>query len=100
MEVYFHHEIKIQTYRPIQTLFSQNCELIPLGPYIQYMDTGTIFIILAAAKELSIQVKQTIARLQKQNKSIREIAGTLGVAKTTVWYILSKKNALWAQKHK
>ncbi len=41
-----------------------------------------------AVKELSIQVKQTIVRLQKQNKSIREIAGTLGVAKSqfgTFW---------------
>ncbi len=35
-----------------------------------------------------MQVKQTIVRLQKQNKSIRKIAGTLGVAKSTVWYIL------------
>ncbi len=42
-------------------------------------------------KELSIQVKQTIVRIQKQNKSIREIAGTLGAAKSTVWYILRKK---------
>ncbi len=43
------------------------------------------------SKDLSIQVNQTIVRLQKQNKSIREIAGTLGVAKSTVWYILRKK---------
>ncbi len=42
------------------------------------------------SKDLSMQVKQTIVRLQKQNKSIREIAGTLGVAKSTVWYILRK----------
>ncbi len=51
---------------------------------------------------VSIQVKQTIVRLQKQNKSIREIAGTLGVAKSTVWYILRKKNRMhwWAQQHK
>ncbi len=35
--------------------------------------------------------EKTIVRLQKQNKSIREIAGTLGVAKLTVWYILRKK---------
>ncbi len=39
----------------------------------------------------ALQVKQTIVRLQKQNKSITEIAGTLGVAKSTVWYILRKK---------
>ncbi len=32
-----------------------------------------------------------IVRLQKQNESIREIAETLGVAKSTVWYILRKK---------
>ncbi len=43
------------------------------------------------SKDLSIQVKQTIVRLQKPNKSIREIAGTSGVAKSTVWYILRKK---------
>ncbi len=36
------------------------------------------------SKDLSIQVKQTIVSLQKQNQSIREIAGTLGVAKSTV----------------
>ncbi len=30
-------------------------------------------------------------RLKKQNKPIREIAKTLGVAKTTVWNILKKK---------
>ncbi len=38
-----------------------------------------------------MQMKQTIVRLQKQNKSIREIARALGVAKSTVWYILRKK---------
>ncbi len=43
------------------------------------------------SKELSIQVKQTIVRLQKQNKSITEITGTLGVATSTVSYILRKK---------
>ncbi len=46
------------------------------------------------AKDILIQVKQTIVRLQNQNKSIREIAGRLGVGKSTVWYILRKKNAL------
>ncbi len=52
-------------------------------------------------KDLSVQVKQTIVRLQKQNKSIREIAGTFGVAKSTVWYILRKKRThWWAQQHK
>jgi len=38
--------------------------------------------------QLSIQVKQAMFRLQKQNKSIKELAGTFGVAKSTVWYIL------------
>ncbi len=37
--------------------------------------------------------KQTIARLQKQNKSTREIAGTLGAAKSSVCYILRKKDS-------
>ncbi len=32
-----------------------------------------------------------IVRLQKPNKSIREIAGTFGVTKSTVWYIMRKK---------
>ncbi len=43
------------------------------------------------SKDLSIQVKQTIVRLQKQSKSIWKIEGTFGVAKSTVWYILRKK---------
>uniref|UniRef100_A0A8C5LTA8 Transposase n=1 Tax=Leptobrachium leishanense TaxID=445787 RepID=A0A8C5LTA8_9ANUR len=43
------------------------------------------------SKELSLSVKQAINRLKKQNKPIREIARTLGVAKTTVWNILEKK---------
>ncbi len=38
-----------------------------------------------------MQAKQTIVRFQNQNKSITEIAVTLGVAKSTVWYILRKK---------
>ncbi len=43
------------------------------------------------SRELSIQAKQTIVRLQKQNQSIKEIARTSGVSKSTVWYILRKK---------
>ncbi len=43
------------------------------------------------AKELALSVKQAIIRLKKLNKPIREIAKTLGVAKTTVWNILKKK---------
>ncbi len=46
-----------------------------------------------AVKGALIQVKQTIVRLQKQNKSIREIAGTFGVAKSTVWCILRKRES-------
>ncbi len=34
--------------------------------------------------QLSIQVKQAIFRLQKQNKSIKKLPGTFGVAKSTV----------------
>ncbi|CAJ0941703.1 unnamed protein product [Ranitomeya imitator] len=43
------------------------------------------------SKELSIEVKQNILRLKKKKKSIREIADLLGVAKSTVGYILRKK---------
>ena len=43
------------------------------------------------AKEVSMRVKEAIIRLRKQNKPIREIAKTLGVANTTVWNILKKK---------
>jgi len=47
------------------------------------------------SKELSLSVKQAIIRLKNRYKPIREIAKTLGVAKSTVWYILEKrKNAL------
>ncbi|CAJ0940315.1 unnamed protein product [Ranitomeya imitator] len=45
------------------------------------------------SKELSMQVKQAILKLQKQKKPIREIATILGVAKSTVWYILRKKES-------
>ncbi len=44
-----------------------------------------------------MKVKHIIVRLQKQNKSIREIAGTLGVAKSTVWYILKKRQSTGAE---
>ena len=43
------------------------------------------------SKELSLSLKKAIIRLKNQNKPIREIAKTLGVAKSTVWYILKKK---------
>ena len=45
------------------------------------------------SKELSLSVKQAIIRLKNQNKPIREIAKTLGVAKSTVWNIHKRKNA-------
>ncbi len=45
------------------------------------------------SKGLSTQVRQMIVRLQKQNKSIRVTAGTLGADKSTVCYILRKKTA-------
>ncbi|CAJ0968752.1 unnamed protein product [Ranitomeya imitator] len=40
-----------------------------------------------------MQVKQAILKLRKQKKPIREIATILGVAKSTVWYILRKKES-------
>ncbi|KAG2457144.1 TCB1 transposase, partial [Polypterus senegalus] len=43
------------------------------------------------SKELSMQVKEAILKLQKQKKLIREIATILQVAKSTVWYILRNK---------
>ena len=45
------------------------------------------------SKELSIHMKQAILKLQIQNKTIPEIATILGVAKSTVWYILIKKDS-------
>ena len=38
-----------------------------------------------------MQMKQAILKLPKQKKPIREIDTILGVAKSTVWYILRKK---------
>lgn len=38
-----------------------------------------------------MEVKQEILRLKKKKKSIREIAEMLGEVKSTVWYILRKK---------
>ncbi|CAJ0943758.1 unnamed protein product [Ranitomeya imitator] len=43
------------------------------------------------SKELSMQVRQAILKLRKQKKPIREIATILGVAKSTICYILRKK---------
>ncbi|KAI5611280.1 serpin peptidase inhibitor, clade B (ovalbumin), member 1, partial [Silurus asotus] len=41
--------------------------------------------------KVQYDMKQAIIRLKKQTKPIREIAKTLGMAKTTVWNILKKK---------
>ncbi|KAG2458785.1 TCB1 transposase, partial [Polypterus senegalus] len=43
------------------------------------------------SKELSMQMKEAILKLQKQKKPTRKIATILRVAKFTVWYILRKK---------
>ncbi len=48
---------------------------------ISWTDVDYSFVIILS-KELSVQLKQTIVRHQKQNKSIRGIAGTFGVAKS------------------
>lgn len=40
------------------------------------------------SKEISMKVKETIIKLKKQHKSIREIAKTLDVARSTVGYTL------------
>ncbi|KAG2456719.1 TCB1 transposase, partial [Polypterus senegalus] len=45
------------------------------------------------SKDLSMQVKKAIFKLQKQKKTIREIATILRVLKSTVWYILRKKGS-------
>ncbi len=45
------------------------------------------------SKELSLSVKQAIIRLKKQNKPIREIAKTLGVAKQLFGTFLKRRNA-------
>ncbi len=56
-----------------------------------YLHLESVAVTVMRSKELSLSVKQAIIRLKKQNKPIREIAKTLGVAKTTVWNILKKK---------
>ena len=40
------------------------------------------------------RIHQAIMRLRHQNKHIREITKTLGVAKSTVWYISKKKERI------
>ncbi len=46
---------------------------------------------LTSCQRISLYKWNTIVRLQKQNQSIRERAGTFGVTKSTVWYILRKE---------
>ncbi len=66
------------------------CVLFPHYP--NYNEQNLLLsTVKMRSKELSLSVKQAIIRLKKQNKPIREIAKTLGVAKTTVWNILKKK---------
>ncbi len=43
------------------------------------------------SKEILMKVKEAIIKLKKQHKSIREIAKTLGVARSMVGYILKKE---------
>ncbi|KAJ8288409.1 hypothetical protein COCON_G00010680 [Conger conger] len=43
------------------------------------------------AKEVSMAVKQTIIKLKNEKKSIRDIAETVGVSKSTVWHIVKKQ---------
>lgn len=43
------------------------------------------------SKVLSLPVMQAVIRLKNLNKPIREITKTLGVALSTIWYILKKK---------
>ncbi|XP_028973852.2 uncharacterized protein LOC114830399 [Esox lucius] len=42
-------------------------------------------------KTVSMPLKQDIIRLKHENKSIRDIAKTLGLSKSTVWYIVKKQ---------
>ncbi len=50
------------------------------------------------SKELSLSVKQAIIRLKNKTTHQRD-SKTLGMAKTTVWNILKRRNAPWAQQH-
>uniref|UniRef100_A0A8C6NVL2 Transposase Tc1-like domain-containing protein n=1 Tax=Nothobranchius furzeri TaxID=105023 RepID=A0A8C6NVL2_NOTFU len=61
------------------------CVLFPHYPNYNEQIKGPEFISSV------LSVKQAIIRLKKQKKPIREIAKTLGVAKTRVWNILKKK---------
>ena len=56
-----------------------------------HLESGEV-ISQYEVQRASLSVKQAIIRLKNQNKPIREIrAKTLGVAKSTVWYILKKR---------
>lgn len=41
--------------------------------------------------EVSMQMKLAVIRLRNENQSIRNIAKTLGMPKSTVWFIINKK---------
>ncbi len=45
------------------------------------------------SKEISMKVKEAIIKLKKQHTSIRKIAKTLGVARSTVGFILQMKES-------
>lgn len=40
---------------------------------------------------VSMQMKLAVIRLRNENQSIRNIAKTLGMPKSTVWFIINKK---------
>lgn len=42
-------------------------------------------------RELSMGEKQAIVKLRKEGKSTRAIGQTLGIASTTIWNVLKKK---------
>ena len=48
-------------------------------------------------RELSMGEKQTILKLRKEGKSIRAIGQTLGIASTTIWNVLKKKETTGVQ---
>ncbi len=97
----------------VSQLFHGQVYVIPLLSQLQWADKRSrvhfkcaiciwnllLSTVKMRSKELSLSVKQAIIRLKKQNKPIREIAKTLGVAKTTVWNILKKGTHRWAQQH-
>ena len=47
--------------------------------------------IYMKSKEMSMQVKAAFIRLKKLLKTVRTIVKTIGMTKSTLWYILKKK---------